>query len=163
MVEGERIYFEKFQGHRCFACGTDNPIGFDLQFYRQGDFICSDITLGKYHEGWENVAHGGLLSVLLDEIMSWTIIYFKKLFVVTRKMNLKYVRPVMTGTPLTARGKLTAPLDYPKIGARGELRDSQGRLLVKGTGEFVELSEDDLAQVPDTVKNQRFSLLKTYG
>jgi len=163
MDKGERIDIEKFQGHRCFACGTVNPIGLDLQFYRLGDFVCSDITLGKYHEGWENVAHGGLISVLLDEVMSWTIIYFKKLFVVTRKMNLKYVRPVRTGIPLTVRGKLSAPLKYPKVGTRGEIRDGQGRLLVKSTGEFVELSEDDLSMVPDGVKEQRHSLLKTYG
>ena len=51
----------KLEGTHCFACGTDNPIGLNLSFYRQGDYICSDFTLGKNHEGWENMAHGGIV------------------------------------------------------------------------------------------------------
>ena len=91
----EKSVIEKIEGHYCFACGTENPIGLNLQFYRSGDSICSDLTLMKYYEGWENIAHGGILSTLLDEVMSWTVIYFKRTFAVTRKMEIKYVRPVL--------------------------------------------------------------------
>ena len=34
MYEGEKIPIEKLEGHTCFACGTGNPIGLHLQFYR---------------------------------------------------------------------------------------------------------------------------------
>jgi acyl-coenzyme A thioesterase PaaI-like protein len=73
MSEEKRVTIKKLQGHNCFACGTANPIGLNLQFYRFGDAVYSDITLGKNHEGWENVAHGGIVSTLLDEVMSWSI------------------------------------------------------------------------------------------
>ena len=46
MPEQEKIFIEKPTGHRCFACGTDNPIGLNLQFYCLGDEVCSDISLG---------------------------------------------------------------------------------------------------------------------
>ena len=61
----------KLEGYNCFACGTANPIGLNLHFYLRGGYLCSDITLGKNYEGWENMAHGGIVSTLLDEVMSW--------------------------------------------------------------------------------------------
>ena len=58
-MKRERVQLPKIPGQGCFACGTANPIGLHLDFYRSGDHICSDITLGKYHEGWQNMVHGG--------------------------------------------------------------------------------------------------------
>lgn len=110
-----RIPIQKLQGHHCFACGTDNPIGLNMQFYRMGDMVCSDITLKKNHEGWENMAHGGITSTLLDEVMSWTVLYFKRTFLVTRKMDMKYIKPVPLGIPLTAREKSWMTPMPPKL------------------------------------------------
>jgi hypothetical protein len=70
----------KLKGYNCFACGTTNPIGLNLTFYRRGEYVCSDIKLGRNYEGWENMAHGGIISTLLDEVMGWALIYFKKFF-----------------------------------------------------------------------------------
>ncbi|TFH42507.1 MAG: PaaI family thioesterase, partial [ANME-2 cluster archaeon] len=138
--EKKKVAIEKLQGHYCFACGTANPIGLNLQFYRLGDAICSDLTLMKYHEGWENIAHGGIISTLLDEIMSWAIIYFKRAFVVTRKMEVKYVRHILIGTPLIVKGMLIEDPKYKGAKAKAEIRDDKGHLLVTGNGEFALLS-----------------------
>ena len=158
----ERVEIEKLQGRYCFACGTANPIGLNLQFYRSGDSVCSDITLGKYHEGWQNMAHGGIISTLLDEVMSWTIIYFKKIFFVTRKMEVKYVNPVLVGTPLTVRGMLRDESELPKITARAEIRDDTGKLLVRSKGEFVILPKERLSSVPDDLKQDMLSLFRKF-
>jgi acyl-coenzyme A thioesterase PaaI-like protein len=163
MGEQGRIEIPKPQGHCCFACGTANPIGLNLHFYRAGDSICTDITLGKYHEGWENVAHGGIISTLLDEVMSWTILYFKKIFFVTRKMEIKYVKPVLIGTPLTVTGRIVDDSGVPKINTKGEIRDGEGKLLVRGSGEFIELAREDLSSVPEGVKEDMLSLFKTFS
>jgi len=162
-VEEKRVDIEKPEGHHCFACGTANPIGLNLQFYSLGDAVCSEITLGKYHEGWQNLAHGGIISTLLDEVMSWTIMVSKKTFVVTRKMDIKYVRNVLIGTPLTVTGKLVDDSKPPKVRARAEIRDNEGRLLVRGNGEFVVLPEEKLSSVPRSFKEQMSSLFARYG
>ena len=160
MSEKQQLKIEKPQGHHCFACGTANPIGLNMQFYFTDDAICSDITLGRYHEGWQNMAHGGIITTLLDEVMSWAIIYFKRAFFVTRKIDLKYVRPVLIGTPLTVKGWLTDAAESPRIKTVGEIRDDQGRLLVKSTGEFVLLSEKELSHVPDKAKREMLSIFE---
>ena len=150
----KRIPIRKLQGHRCFACGTDNPIGLNMQFYRMGDTVCSDITLERNHEGWENMAHGGIISTLLDEVMSWTVMVFKRTFLVTRKMDIKYIKPVPLGIPLTARGKILNETGTSKIDIRGEIVDARKKLLVRSRGEFVMLPEAKLTSVSQGMKEK---------
>jgi len=158
----EKVPIEKPEGHHCFACGTANPIGLNLKFYRLGDAVCTDITLEKVYEGWENVAHGGIVSTLLDEVMSWAIMYSKKVFLVTRNMNIKYIRPVLIGTPVTVTGCLTDDSEPPKIRAKAEIRDNQGRLFVRSRAEFVEVPKEAFASVSVGMKDQMLSLFKKF-
>jgi acyl-coenzyme A thioesterase PaaI-like protein len=162
LMNEDRIEIPKLQGHSCFACGTENPIGLNLQFYRSNESICTDITLSKYHEGWQNMAHGGIISTLLDEIMSWTIIYFKRVFFVTRRMEIKYIRPVLIGVPLTVEGHLMGEKREPFIGALAEIFDRERQLLAKATGEFVELPKDKMALVPEGLKEDMTSLFNKF-
>ena len=153
MEEG-RIDLPKLEGHNCFACGTENRKGLNLFFYRQGESICTDITLGKDHEGWENLAHGGILSTLLDETMSWTIIFFKRVFFVTRKMEIKYIRPVLVDEPITVKGMIQDDTREPRIMVRAEICDREGHVMTTAAGEFVVLPEKRLHMVPETLKNE---------
>ena len=162
MNEDKRISIEKLQGHNCFACGTANPIGLNLQFYNLGNEVCSEISLGKNHEGWENMAHGGIVSTLLDEVMSWTIMYFKRIFLVTRKMDIKYIRPVLIGTPLTVKGRVLDESEPPKIKARAEIRDNEGHLLVRSSAEFVAVSGEKLSLVSEGLKEEMVALFKGF-
>jgi uncharacterized protein (TIGR00369 family) len=163
MAAEDRIELPKVQGHSCFACGTANPIGLNLEFYRLGDFVCSDVVLEKYYEGWENMAHGGIISTLLDEVMSWTILYFKRIFFVTRKMEVKYVRPVLIGIPLQVRGRLMNETREGLVGVQAEIRDERKKILCKAVGEFVELPAERLAVVPEGLKKDMEELFEKFG
>ena len=158
----DSVPISKLRGHHCFACGTDNPIGLNMQFYRMGDMVCSDITLSKNHEGWENMAHGGITSTLLDEVMSWTVLYFKRTFLVTRKMNIKYIKPVPLHAPLTIRGKILDDTCTPKIEIRGEIVDAEQKLLVRSTGEFVMLAENQLPSVSQGMKQEMIDMFENF-
>ncbi len=156
------LKFSFSQGHDCFACGTNNPIGLKLDFYRQGNSICSDVVLNKNHVGWQNMAHGGIISTLLDEIMSWTVIYFKRAFSVTRSIQIRYLKPVPVETPLTLKGTITSDGKARSCHAEAILLDSKGKILAKGEGEFVVLSGDKLTSLPEDFKNQMTELFKKY-
>ena len=163
MTEEEmRVDIKKPEGHHCFACGTDNPIGLNLKFYSLGDAVCSNVILEKVHEGWQDLAHGGIISTLLDEVMSWAIMRSKKAFVVTRKMDIKYVRNVLIGSPLTVTGRFLGDGKPPLVKAKAEIRDDEGRLLVRSNGEFVVLSEERLSTVPKSFKDEMFSLFESF-
>jgi len=162
VMEEEKIRIPKIEGYRCFACGTANPIGLNLQFYRSGNSICSDITLGQYHEGWDNMAHGGIVSTVLDEVMSWTILYFKRVFFVTRKMEVKYIKPVLIGEPLTVKGKLMEENRQNLITARAEIFNDKGQLLSRSKGEFMELPSERLSAVSEGLKREMVALFKKF-
>lgn len=158
----ERIEIPKPQGHNCFACGTENPIGLNLQFYRLADTVCTELTLQRRYEGWEGVVHGGIVSTLLDEVMSWAIMYTKKVFLVTRKIDIKYVRPVLVGIPLKVAGRLVDDSEPPKIKARAEIRDEQGRLLVRSNAEFVEIPKGNFSGLTEDYKEKMLSLFEKF-
>lgn len=161
-----KILLEKVDGHTCFACGRANPIGLQMNFYRECDSICSDITLGEYHVGWENIAHGGIISTMLDEVMSWAVLYFKRSFFVTRKMDIKYVKPVPVGKQLTVRGSISGSSHTggtEKVRAKGWIVDNKGHLLARSSGEFVLLPKEKLADVPDGMKQEMLTLFERLG
>ncbi len=161
MTDAERIEIPKPRGYNCFACGTANPIGLHLEFFRSGDSVCSEITIGKNHAGWENISHGGIISTLLDEVMSWTILYFKRVFFLTRKMEVKYIKPVLIGTPLLIKGRLVeAPASDNRIKALAEIRDDKGVLLAKGSGEFIQVKKDDLPHVFDGSNREILAMME---
>ncbi|MDP6178926.1 MAG: PaaI family thioesterase [Desulfatiglandales bacterium] len=158
----DRIAIPKPRGHHCFACGTDNPIGLNLQFYRIGDALFSDIILKKVHEGWEGMAHGGIVSTLIDEVMSWVIMYSKRVFLVTRNTTVKYIRPVLIGAPLTVTGRLIDESGPPKIKAEAEIRDGEERLLVRGVGEFVVLPKEKFSLISENFREEMETLFKKF-
>ncbi len=154
----ERI--PKLEGHNCFACGNVNPIGLNLSFYRQGDYVCSDITLEKNYEGWENMAHGGIVSTLLDEAMSWAVLYFRRIFFVTRTIKIKYLRPVPLHRLLTVKAEMIEGKNRRLCKARGLIQDEDENILARGEATFAILSDRDLYLVPDTIKRDMDNLFK---
>ena len=159
MDNKEKIPIPKIEGYECFACGTANPIGLNLQFYRSGDNICTETDLGKYHVGWSNISHGGIISTILDEVMSWTVLYFKRIFFVTRKMEVKYIRPVLVGTHLTAEGNIVSDMEDKKIRVKGSIKDDSGNLLARSTGEFVLIEKGDMPSIFEGAKEEIFSMI----
>ena len=162
-MEPSRIDLPKPSGHHCFACGTDNPSGLHLSFYASHDRVCTDITLDRYRVGWEGIAHGGILSTLLDEIMSWTILYFRKVFFVTRKMEVRYLKPVPVETPLTVCGRMGGVLKPPRIEVTAEIREREGACLARSKGEFVQLDERKISLIPPGLRADMEQLFERFS
>jgi acyl-coenzyme A thioesterase PaaI-like protein len=161
MTEPERIEIPKPSGYNCFACGTANPIGLNLSFFCSGSSVCSEITLDRYHAGWENIAHGGILSTILDEVMSWTILYFKRVFFLTRKIEVKFLKPVLIGTKLIIRGSLVETSGSGnRIKVKAEMRDNEGTLLAVSSGEFVQIDKEELSSKLEGSKKEIFALIE---
>jgi len=158
-----RIDLPKPSGHHCFACGTDNPSGLHLSFYACEDRVCADVTLDRYRVGWEGIAHGGMISTLLDEVMSWTIIYFKQVFFVTRKMEVRYLKPVPVETPLTVCGRMGEVCRPPRIEVTADILDKEGARLAHSRGEFVQLDERKIGLIPPGLRADMEQLFERFG
>jgi len=90
----------------CFGCGQNNPIGLKLDFKRDGKTVRAEFTPDKFHQGWPGVVHGGILTCLLDEAMSYAA-HFAGISCITAKMKIKLKRPVLLEEPLVLTASLT--------------------------------------------------------
>jgi uncharacterized protein (TIGR00369 family) len=90
----------------CFGCSTANPHGLKMDFYYADNAVFSWVSVPEHLCGWNNLLHGGVIATILDEIMSWTAIYILKKFILTKKMTVEFIKPLTTGTKLTAKGSV---------------------------------------------------------
>lgn len=146
----DRISIPRIEGYHCFGCGTENPQGLDMTFYVSEGSVRSDLVLKGHHVGWEGIAHGGIVSTILDEIMGWTVIAFRRAFFVTRSMQVRYLRPVPIQLPLTAVGRMADGAEPGDRGCRvtGTLLDAQGNRLAEAQAEMAFLSPKRLPLIP---------------
>jgi uncharacterized protein (TIGR00369 family) len=93
----------RFEPHRCFACGELNEQGLRLELHTDGDGCRTELTLDPRFQGWEGVAHGGILCTILDEVMAWSVIG-RGTWGVTARMTVDFRRPVPVGRTIRAEG-----------------------------------------------------------
>ena len=83
--------------HFCFACGDKNPDGLKLDFKVEGEKLIVEYTFPKKFQGYADVVHGGMLSLVLDEVM--VNLPWKKYDtpVVSAELNIRLKKPVKVG------------------------------------------------------------------
>jgi uncharacterized protein (TIGR00369 family) len=90
----------------CFVCGQKNPIGLKLNFTHDGQTVRTEFTPDKLYQGWSGLVHGGIISSVLDEAMSYAAL-FSGVNTITAKIQTRFKRPAQTGEPLIITGRLT--------------------------------------------------------
>jgi acyl-coenzyme A thioesterase PaaI-like protein len=90
----------------CFACGPDNPIGLKLDFHFEGEDYVTTFEVKPEYQGWRDLAHGGLLATVLDEVMT-RIMWAKGCNTVTGRLEVRYRHPAPVGSVLEVRGRIT--------------------------------------------------------
>jgi len=126
--------------HRCFACGELNAIGIGMPIHIEPDRAWSEIVLEAAFQGWEGIAHGGIVATLLDEAMAWAIAS-REIFAVTARMSIEYRRPVAVGMALRIEGRL--------VEAKRRILRAEAKVLDATTGEACARAEGVYVTMPD--------------
>lgn len=93
--------------HNCFACSPTNAHGLCMEFYADGDEVVCEWQPKKQFEGWNNVLHGGVQGVMMDEIASWVLNAIIGTMGVTSNINMRLRKSVyMDKGPVTLRASL---------------------------------------------------------
>jgi acyl-coenzyme A thioesterase PaaI-like protein len=96
----------EFAPHNCFACGTLNTNGLQLALHLEAARSWTELRLDRRFEGWQGIAHGGIVSTILDEVMAWALVA-EDHWGVTARMSVEFRKPVPIDTPIRADGWIT--------------------------------------------------------
>jgi len=133
--------------HNCFGCSPSNVSGLQMKFYTDGESVFSWLTVPPHLSGWSNLVHGGVLSTIMDEIMSWTAIHSLKKFILTKSMSIDFLKPVFTGQKLKAEGKVSNTARKRQAIVEGYLYNEDNTLCVKATGTFALFAPKDVKKM----------------
>jgi acyl-coenzyme A thioesterase PaaI-like protein len=125
VVAGPGVPRFELSPHNCFACGTLNAEGMHLLIHVEPGRSWSDVTLDRRFEGWEGIAHGGILCTVLDEVMAWALVGSDN-WGVTARLSVEFRKPIEIERSFRAEGWVTR--------SRRRLVDTAGRLVDTASG-----------------------------
>jgi acyl-coenzyme A thioesterase PaaI-like protein len=126
--------------HNCFGCSPVNASGLQMKFFTNEETVFSHVTIPDHLCGWSNIAHGGVLTTILDEIMSWAALYFLKRITMTKSMTMEFIKPVLIESPLRAEGRVQGAKGKNEAIMEGVLYNFKGETCVKSTANFAVFS-----------------------
>jgi uncharacterized protein (TIGR00369 family) len=137
--------------HHCFACGQLNVDGLHMPLHIEGDSCWTELVLSDRFEGWEGIAHGGIVCTLLDEVMAWSLAA-RDAWSLTARMSVEFKRPIEIGRRIRGEGRL--------VEQRRRLITTEARLVDAETGELLATAEALYVMAPTA---QRAALKRRYG
>ncbi len=133
----------------CFVCGMKNPFGFQVkpEIIGDGASVRIECTPAEHLQGWANILHGGILSTLLDEAITYVGIGTFDQPAVTAQLEVRFRSPAPTGVKLFVSAERTK-VSKRLVEAKAEVTLSDGTLIATGTGKVVPVSESFAPKVP---------------
>lgn len=131
--------------NKCFGCGGANDAGMKLTFVQDNvnRKIVGRFILGEAYQGGGGMAHGGIIAMLLDEAMGKAC-RFREVRAVTAELTVQYLKPVKVDQEIVVEGFETEQRGR-NLFLAGEIRNSAGEVLAKGTGRFVVIGQKEKA------------------
>jgi len=126
--------------HACFACGELNEGGLRLVLHAAGDTCWTELVLDARFAGWEGIAHGGIVTTILDEVMAWSLVGLDA-WGMTARLSVEFKRPVPVGQTIRGEGHL--------VERRKRLMWTTGRLLDAATGDVYAAAEGLYVAAPE--------------
>ncbi len=122
--------------HNCFACSPGNSAGLQMNFFAHSESVYSRVKIPEHLCGWDNVAHGGVVSTILDETMSWAAMYLLKRVSLTQSMSVEFIKPVIMGTLMEAQSSVVELRGRRDAIIKGVLTDAEENVCARSTGTF---------------------------
>ena len=137
----------------CFICGTNSPNGIHATFHRQDKLVVSKCSFTKWHAGYKNIVHGGLIAALLDEAMGRSIAGVTRQFLVTGDLKIRYHNSIKVGTAVTVHGAIEDNQRHPKLflQAWGKIFDDE-QVYATAKAKFFPIPEEKNQQILDSLE-----------
>lgn len=129
----------------CFACGPNNPHGLKLKFRSYQNKISCKFTPTNVHQGFPKYLHGGIITALLDEVMS-RVSLLENRWTMTVRLEVRFRHPIIIEQEITATSEKIN--DKGKfIQAKGVLKIEDGTIAADAIGTFAYVPEKTLTKI----------------
>ncbi len=118
--------------HMCYVCGKDNPQGFRLTFKQPAKgVLTAEVVFSKEHQGYRDIVHGGMVSMLLDEMMV-NAAWLGGTPAVTAELNVRLKKPTKVGERVLLEGRIDRE-ETRLLHTSATARRENGELLASAT------------------------------
>jgi uncharacterized protein (TIGR00369 family) len=106
-----------------------------MRFFTDGRAVYSRVKVPEHLCGWSHIVHGGVLTTILDEVMSWSAITLLKRIALTRGIAVEFIKPVQVGGELRAEGRVRESGKNDAV-TEGVLYDASGEPCARASATF---------------------------
>ena len=116
----------------CYVCGKKNPQGFKLDFAHPAKKrLTAEVVFRPEHQGYKNIVHGGMIAMLLDEMMV-NLAWVEGAPSVTAELGVRLKKAVKVGEKVFLEGRIDK--EGPRaIYASASAKNTKGELLATAT------------------------------
>ena len=130
----------------CFGCGESQAHGLHLAPRAgEGVTVTAEFAVRPAHQGAPGLAHGGVLTAALDELLG-SLNWLLRTIAVTGRLETDFVRPVPIGATLHLEGRVKA-VEGRKVysTATGRIGGPDGPVAVRADALFIEVGVEHFA------------------
>ncbi len=125
----------------CYVCGEKNPKGLKLKFeHPKPGLLKAVVVFQKEHQGYNGVVHGGMMAMVLDEMMvnlAWT----EGIPTVTGELITRFKKPAKIGQKIHFEGVLDASKRKGRVVyASASAKTESGVLLASATATCIQIT-----------------------
>ena len=131
----------------CFGCGEKNPLGAKLNFYKLSEnSIGSTYFVPKYWGGWGTIVHGGLQTVLMDEVAGWAVVALLQEACLTINVELQFLKPLYIEKETEIIGEIIENHERDII-VKSYIENVMGEICTQGLFTFRKVQKERIEQM----------------
>lgn len=133
-------YMQLSDDKKCFACGSENPIGLKLEFKTTGKKTKAEFIPKKEHQGYKDIVHGGVLSTILDEAIV-RLAYEIGHNAVSVNINVNFRKAAKVGEKLFLEGEINKE-EGRKVFGKSRVTNPKGDVVADCEGILVKIKKE---------------------
>ena len=130
----------------CFGCSRYNLQGLHLRFWLSEKGCFTRCNIPEHLCGIDGLVHGGIITMLLEEVAQWSIIAHLGRFGITREISVRYLRHVPTNSDIAVEAQIIKK-DEKYVVLHSTVNNSDGVLLVEGDSSWLLVTPSVIAKI----------------
>ena len=124
----------------CYVCGSENKSGLRLKFeHPEKGVLKAVLIFSKEHQGFKGIVHGGMMAMVLDEMMV-NLAWKENIPAVTAELTVRLKKATQVGEKVYLEGRLE-PGAGRVVKATATAVNGEGELLASASASCIRLDK----------------------